>query len=233
MDFKNILEYQKVDGELYALELSLAKSENKKKCIALSNLAKEAQAKSAKLEEKASDVLKEFEEAKKVLAQNTKLADALSQKDVEKMNGEEIDHDLTFKDKLSSNLNILDRKITKIAESINAILAEYNKTVKSYNEAKEKYKVCKDDYDKELAEQEPKMKEIQKRLAALAKDVDSALMEKYNAMRKDKKYPVFVPLLNNNACGHCRMELSASAVAKLNNEGSLTCEHCRCVIYKK
>ena len=156
-----------------------------------------------------------------------------TQKDVEKMNGEEIDHDLTFKDKLSSNLNILDRKITKIAESINTILAEYNKTVKSYNEAKEKYKVCKDAYDKEIAEQEPKMKEIQKKLSALAKDVDSALMEKYNAMRKDKKYPVFVPLLNNNACGHCRMELSASAVAKLNNEGSLTCEHCRCVIYKK
>lgn len=233
MDFKNILEYQKVDGELYALELSLAKSENKKKCVALNNLAKEAQTKSSQLEERALEVLKEFEEAKKVLAQNTQLADALSKKDVEKMGGEEIEHDLTFKDKLSSNLSILDRKITKIAESINAILAEYNKTAKSYKEAKEKYQVCKVAYDKELAEVEPKMKEIQKRLAVLAKDVEAELMEKYKSMRKDKKYPVFVPLLNKNACGHCRMELSASAVAKLNNDGSLVCEHCRCVIYKK
>lgn len=234
MDFKNILEYQKIDGELYALEVSLARSENKKKCIALSNLAKEAQAKSAQLEDKANEVLKEFEEAKKVLVQNTKLAEALSKKDVEKMNNvEEIDRDITNKEKLSSNLTILDRKITKIAESINAILAEYNKTLKSYNEAKEKYKVCKEAYDKEVAEVEPKMKEIQAKLATLAKTVEPEIMTKYSTMRKDKKYPVFVPLLNNSACGHCRMELSASAVAKLNNDGSLVCEHCRCVIYKK
>ena len=37
MDLKNILEYQKIDGELHALEGKLARSENKKKCIALSN----------------------------------------------------------------------------------------------------------------------------------------------------------------------------------------------------
>jgi len=232
MDFKNILEYQKIDGELYSLENLLAKSENKKKCIALSNLAKEAQAKSASLEERASGVLKEFEDAKAVLAQNTKLADALSKKEVEKMSKEELDHDLTFKDKLFSNLSVLDRKITKIAETINAILSEYNKTVKAYNEAKEKYKVCKDAYDKEVAEIEPKMKEIQKKLELLSKTVEPSLLQKYKEMRKDKKYPVYVPLLNNNSCGHCRMELSASAVVKLNSEGSLVCEHCRCVIYK-
>lgn len=232
MDFNKILEYQKIDGQLYALENKLAKSENKKNCIALSNLAKDAQAKSSALEDKANEVLKEFEEAKKVLAQNTKLADALSQKDVNKMKGEELDHDLEFKDKISSNLNFLDRKITKIAETINTILTEYNKTVKSYNDAKEKYKVSKDAYDKEVAEIEPQMKEIQAKLNVLAKTLEPSLLDKYNSMRKDKRYPVFVPLINNNACGHCRMELSASAVAKLNNEGSLNCEHCRCVIYK-
>ena len=63
MDFSKILEYQKVDGDLYALETKLARSENKKKCIALSNLAKDAQAKSSSLEDKANDILKEFEEA--------------------------------------------------------------------------------------------------------------------------------------------------------------------------
>jgi len=232
MDFSKILEYQKVDGDLYALETKLARSENKKKCIALSNLAKDAQAKSSSLEDKANDILKEFEEAKKVLNQNTKLADALSKKDVNAMGKEELDHDLELKDKLASNLNFLDRKITKIAETINTILAEYNKTVKSYNEAKEQYKLSKDAYDKEVAEIEPKMKEVEAKLAELSKGVEPSLMQKYNAMRKDKRYPVFVPLINN-ACGHCRMELSASAVAKLNSEGYLNCEHCRCVIYKK
>ena len=233
MDLNNILEYQKIDGELHALEVKLARSENKKKCMSLSNTAKEAQQKSSVLEDKASEVLKEFEETKKVLAQNLKLSEALAKKDVEKMNGEELEHDLGFKDKLFANLSFLDKKITKIAENINAILAEYNKTLKLYNEAKEKYKTFKDAYDKEFAEVEPKMKEIQVKLEGLKKTVEPALMQKYLSMRKDKIFPVFVPLINNTSCGHCRMELSASAVAKLNTEGILACEHCRCVIYKK
>lgn len=233
MELKNILEYQKIDGELYALEGKLAKSENKKKCIALSNTAKDAQQKSAKLEEKASEVLKEFEEAKKVLAQNLKLSDALSKKDVEGMNKEELDHDLNFKDKLFSNLSLLDKKITKIAENINGILAEYNKTVKAYNDAKEKYKTCKEAYDKEFAEIDPKIKEIEKKLQTLAKSVEPAIMQKYMNIRKDKIFPVFVPLINGTSCGHCRMEISASAKAKLNREGVLPCEHCRCVLYVK
>ena len=64
------------------------------------------------------------------------------------------------------------------------------------------------------------------------KAVDPKIMEKYLSLRKDKIFPVFVPLINNNACGHCRMEISASAVAKLNGEGVLPCEHCRCIIFK-
>ena len=233
MDFKNILDYQKVDGELYALESKLARSENKKRCMALSKTAKDAQQKSAQLEERAGEAIKELEEAKKVLAQNLKLADALSKKDVEKMDKEELEHDLSFKDKLFSNLTLLDKKITKIAESINAILSEYNKTVKTYNEAKEKYRLSKEAYDKELAEIEPKMKEIEKKLASLASSVEPSIMQKYTSMRKDKIFPVFVPLINGTSCGHCRMQMSASAVAKLNREGVLACEHCRCILYKQ
>jgi predicted nucleic acid-binding Zn-ribbon protein len=233
MDLKNILEYQKIDGELHVLEVKLSRSENKKKCISLSNTAKEAQQKSSVLEDKASEILKDFEETKKVLAQNLKLSEALAKKDVENMTQEELEHDLTFKDKLFSNLSLLDKKITKIAENINTVLAEYNKALKTYNEAKEQYKKFKDAYDKEFSDLEPKMKEVQKKLEELKKSVEPAIMEKYLSMRKDKIFPIFVPLIDNASCGHCRMELSASAVSKLNHEGILPCEHCRCIIYKK
>ena len=215
------------------MENKLNRSENKKKCIQLTNEAKTATAQSTSLEERAGEALKELEEAKKLLAQNTKLSGALTSKDVKKIGEAEIDTDLTYKDKILSNLNFLDRKITKIAESINAILAEYNEAVKTYNAAKAKYKAFKEAYDKELAETEPQMKEIQKRLDDFKSSIDPVLLEKYNNLRKDKVFPVFVPLLPGNACGHCRMEVSASAVAKLNTEGTLTCEHCRCIIYKK
>lgn len=232
MELKNILEYQKIDSQLYKLEMQLNRSENKKKCITLSNEAKNAQAKSASLEEKAGAVLKEFEEAKRVLSQNTKLADALSKKDVENMTEEEIEQNSEYQEKISQNLQILDKKITKIAETINVILAEYNKTVKAYNDAKEKYKQAKSAYDKEFAEIDVEMQKIKKELSVLEKNVAPEVMEKYMAKRKDKIFPVFMPL-EGNACGHCRMEMSASAISKLNTDGVLTCEHCRCILYKK
>ena len=152
MDLLKILEYQKVDGELVALESKLSNSENRRKCVALTNEAKSAQQKSATLEEKAGEALKELEEAKKLLSQNTKLSEALVKNDVEKLSAEELDNDLVFKDKISTNLNYLDKKITKIAENINAILTEYNKAVKAYNLAKEKFIVCKEAFDKENKE---------------------------------------------------------------------------------
>lgn len=233
MDLTKILEYQKIDGELFALEGKLNRSENKKKCLQLTNEAKNASSKSTILEERAGEALKELDEAKKLLAQNTKLSGALVKKDLDKETPEEIDTDLTYKDKILSNLNFLDRKITKIAENINAILAEYNETVKAYNIAKNKYKGYKEAYDKEVAEIEPQMKAIEKKLQDFKGTIDPSLLEKYNNLRKDKMFPVFVPLLPGNACGHCRMEVSASAVAKLDREGLLSCEHCRCLIYKK
>ena len=232
MDLTKILEYQKVDGELFSLENKLNNSISKKKCIELTNEAKKAQAKSALLEDKAGEALKEFEEAKKILAQNTKLSDALVKKDIEKMSAEELDSDLSFKEKIYSNLSVLDKKITKIAEGINAILSEYNDAVKLYNIAKNKYKESKDIYDKEVAEIQPKMKALESKLATLRKEIDPAVFEKYSSIRKDRIFPVFVPLLNNGTCGHCRMEISASDKAKLEREGVLSCEHCRCIIYK-
>jgi len=233
MDLTKILEYQKIDGELFALENKLNNSENKRKCIQLTNEAKRSQQQSTLLEERAGEALKELEEAKKVLSQNTKLADALVKKDIEKLSKEEIDNDLSYKDKVSSNLNVLEKRITKIAESINAILAEYNLAVKNYNLAKSKYMVSKEAYDKEAAELQPKIKELEKQLEIARRTISPEILEKYDSVRKDRIFPVFVPLLSGNSCGHCRMEVSASDVAKLERDGVLTCEHCRCVIYKK
>lgn len=234
MDLKNILEYQKIDSELHALELRLARSENKKLCIVLSQSAKDAQLKSTQLETKAGDEMKRLEEAKKKFTQYLKLTDHLAKQDIEKMTKDEMEQNLTYKKNLSDNLGLLDKEISMIATNINAILGEYNKTRTSYQEAKEKYCASKAAYDKEVLEIEPKKKEIEKKLASFEKNVDPALMQKYKALRGDKIFPVFVPILNANSCGHCRMQLSASAISKLNREGVLVCEneHCRRIIYK-
>lgn len=232
MDIKNLVEYQHLDAKLYELEKSLTKSPNRERCVQLSNLAKESQTKSSKLEEQASQVSAEIREMYKQAENDKKKAKSMLDVDVDKLEGAELDKYLSLKESLNQNLSILDKKATKLAENVNTILAEFNKTIKNYNIAKEKYVQAKSAYDKEVAEVNPKIKEIEKELSALAKNIDSTSIEEYKKRRGDKIFPVLVPL-NNHSCGGCHMEIPASYISKLEEKGYLICENCRRIIYKK
>ena len=231
MDIKNILEYQKIDTKVFQLEKQLNTSQNKQKCIQLSNIAKESQAKSAKLEEQASQIAKEIEDLFSVADKNKlKIKEIMSQ-DIEKMTVQQIESSIALREKLVQNLAIMDKKATKLAELANSILSEFNKTKANYKSAGEKYKVCKEAYDKELAEINPKIDELKKELDKAGKLVDGKLLEDYKKRRNDRIFPVLVPL-NNKSCGGCHMEVPASSISKLENDGILVCENCRRIIYK-
>lgn len=230
MDLKNILAYQAEDKKLFDLESELANDTNKQKCIQLNQTAKASQLKSSQLEEQASVALKEMNELNKTLDVNQKKGEQLLSLNIENLSKEELDEHLAMKDKVAQNLAVLDKKLTKIAESINAILAEFNQTIKKYNMAKEEYQKFKAAYDKKAAELEPKIAELKNHLAGIQKTVEPKLMQTYLNKRNDHIFPVFVKL-DGNTCGRCRMELSASAINKLKEDGILTCEHCRRIIY--
>lgn len=231
MEIKNIIEYQKIDTKLFQLERELNQSVNKKKCVELSNIAKDSQIKSAKLEQEASQIAQDIQNLFAIADQNKlKIRQILDQK-LEGMTAEQIENSIALKDKLVQNLNIIDKKATKLAESANTVLAEFNKTKTVYKSAGEKYKEYKDAYDKEVLEKSPKIEELKKELKNLEKTIDSKLLEEYNKRRNDKIFPVLVPL-NNKSCGGCHMEIPASSLSKLDSDGILTCENCRRIIYK-
>jgi len=231
MDIKNLVEYQKVDTKLFKLERALAQSENKRKCNELTNIARESQARSSKLEDQASQIAKDIQDLFKIADQNkAKIKEIVSQ-DVTKMTAEQIDASLAMREKLVGNLQLLDKKATQLAEMANQILAEFNKTKIAYKDAGEKYKICKEAYDKELAEINPQIEKVKEELLALEKTIDKNLMEEYKKRRVDRIFPVLVQL-NNKSCGGCHMEIPMSSLAKLDANGTLVCENCRRIIYK-
>lgn len=231
MDITKILEYQKLDSELFKLEKALRDNPNKKIASEMSNNAKMAQQRSVGLEKKAGELLAEVDTVKKQFQIQTDKMKQVMAKDVDSMSKEEVEAMLSLKDKLSQNLNILDKNLTKLAESVNAVLADFNKTIKTYNLAKEKFTQSKTAYDKDVEAVEPKKVELEKGLVKLEKGIDSSLMEKYKKRRNDNLFPVLVPLKGGRSCGGCHMELPAAEVAKLKTEGILSCEHCRRIIY--
>ena len=65
----------------------------------------------------------------------------------------------------------------------------------------------------------------------IAKSIDNNVIETYQKKRNENIFPVLVPL-NGNCCGGCHIELPMTNLIKLNEEGIVTCEHCRRIVYK-
>ena len=230
MNITKILEYQKTDSELFKIEKALRENSNKKTMQVMTQNAKNAQTRTTELESRAEALLKEIDTVKKQFAAQESKINEITSKDIDKLSKQEIDAWLSLKDKLAQNLNILDRNLTKLAENVNATLAEFNKAAKAFNASRDKMNESKAAYERDVAAVEPERKRLEGELKNLENGIDAALLEKYKKRRADNLFPVLVPL-SGNTCGGCRMELPAAEISKLKQDGLLTCEHCRRLIY--
>ena len=231
MKIEAILDYQKLDSELFKIEKKIKESENKSTASKMFENMKQAQEKSHKLEDKAGGVLNEIEKIKKQFKIQEDKLEELENKNLENMTKEEIEKIALVKDKLAQNLSILEKNLSSLAENANGLLSEFNKTIKNFNACKEKYGFCKSAYDKEVESVENDKQVIISKLSKLSKEIDAKVMEAYAKRRKENIFPVVVPL-KGNLCGGCHMELPYAQISILEREGVLSCEHCHRLIYK-
>ena len=232
MNIEKLLEYQKLDSQLFKVEKQIKESKNKENADKLMETMKQAQSKSVKLEEKAEGLLGEIDKVKKQYeVQEAKMKEFLN-KDLSTLKKEELEKLSILKDKLGQNLTILEKNLSLLAETVNGVLAEFNKTIKLFNTSKEGYLDSKNKYESELKTLDKEKEDLEKQLKTLEKNVDADLMSMYKKRRDENIFPVVVGL-NGNSCGGCHVELSVAVISKLNSDGMLSCEHCRRIIYKK
>ena len=139
MKVDKMLEYQKLDSEMFKIEKQLRENSNRQNANQMHENMKNAQSRSLKLEEKAGALFAEIEKVKKQVAIQESKMDEFLNKDLSKMSKEEVDQLAGLKNKLAQNLQILEKNLTTLAESMNAVLADFNKTIKAFNLAKEEY----------------------------------------------------------------------------------------------
>lgn len=232
MKVEKILEYQNLDREMFNVEKQLKENENKKKVNELYDNMKNAQSRSYKLEEKAATILAELEKVKKQYQiQEDKMKEFLA-KSPETLSREELNKISQLKDRLNQNIQILEKNLASLAESMNAVLSEFNKAIKTINSSKEEYAKHKQAYDEDVKVIDKEKAKIAQKLKALSVDIEPKIMEAYTKRRKENVFPVMVPL-KGNSCGGCHMELPFANITKLNEEGVMSCEHCRRIIYKE
>ena len=231
MNIEKILEYQKLDGELFRIEKQVRDNKNKQVANQMHENMKNAQSRSIKLEEKAGIVLSEIDKLKKQYkTQEEKMKEFLL-KDLTKMDKAELEKYNSLKEKLSQNLSILEKNLTSLAETVNALLADFNKTIKNFNTSKEQYLKSKEDYENDVKGIEGQKTDIEGKLKKLENGIDGKVMEAYKKRRGENIFPVLVPL-KGNSCGGCHVELPYANISVLDSEGVFSCEHCHRLIYK-
>lgn len=232
MKVDKILEYQKLDSQLFKIEKQLKDNENKKVASTMHENMKNAQTRSLKLEEKAGTILAEIEKVKKQFKVQEDKMNEFMAKDLSKMSKEEVKKVSILKDKLAQNLAILEKNLSALAENVNAVLADFNNTIKVFNTSKDKYLESKSKFDEDVKSVENEKQKIADELKKLEKNVDSKMMESYLKRRKENIFPVVVPL-KGNCCGGCHIELAYANLSTLDNDGVLSCEHCHRLIYRE
>ena len=112
--------------------------------------------------------------------------------------------------------------------------AEYQKLKKQVIAAQKLYREAADKYNAVKAAKDDARKELENKLAEIAKDISEETMVKYKSKRKEKIFPiVFRFNENSNGCPSCGMDLPIADVNKLKGGGMIECDSCYRVIYKE
>ncbi|MEG1500084.1 MAG: C4-type zinc ribbon domain-containing protein [Clostridia bacterium] len=229
MNIKNMMEYQQKDSEAISLERELFSNIYKKSFTEMLSVVKESKSKTIGLEIEAQKILKTFDVLKSRFEENSVLLEKLNSESEEDHSQKEMDEIFDKIATISNNLNFFEKKMLALAEQVNNTLNEFETAKKRYSAARNKYNENKNKYEEVEAKIKPEIDKIKESLKILEKDIDPDLIHKYNMLRQDKIFPVFVPF-EDKRCGGCRMELSYSAQSQIKEKNYIECEHCRRII---
>ena len=226
----NLLKYQELDKKLRALNAGSVDAKLQNQLQNAIAETKKWQANILELEQMSKKLLDEYNKLTAVESKGIAFVDKFSKTDIDKLSGAELD-DFAYKTKQTANqLNELAKKFAEHQNNVKTVVQNYRIARKNWIECKTK----RDDLRKKQEEVSnsnlPEVEAVKKEMAKLEKDIDESKLAKYKAVRQDGIFPVLVPL-QENRCGGCRVQLSTSAIEKLQAKGMSECEQCRRIIY--
>ncbi len=229
--FKELLEYQKVDGELRKIEQELAQSDERKKFVQAKKFMETAAEKLESQDNRARNLKahvaklsEEFEEIGKNISEYAELDELV-----------ESGGDIAFYKK--SVQNLVDRlramkgEIAQLNADIEAACEEYKKMKKQTIAMQKQYKEYNEKYKEVRSSRAEEVQKINERLEKIGANIPPEILERYKAKRKDKIFPVVAPLMGDMCI--CGMNFSLAQQGALAGGGVIECEHCRRFIYKE
>ncbi len=227
---KELLEYQREDAALRAIEQELLASEERKKFMQAKKFMEAAREKLESLEKRAieirtarDDLMGRVEDMTHAVAEYAELEEMI-----------EGGGDIAFYKKNAQaqldRLRSIKNELNKLLAEASAVVEEYRKlreqTIamqKQYKEYNEKFKTLRN-------AKAPEVKKITEKLESIAKNIDPAIMDRYQQKRKERIFPIIVPL-SGDFC-MCGFEFPKFHQSELAGGNVVECENCHRFIYK-
>lgn len=227
---EKILEYQKLDSELFRLERDVNKNEHKKNAQAMVSFVKDAQNQILELDRKAHNLSDEIQKLTQVQEKGISLVDKYARQFSPSLNEDELKDLLNRLEQTSKQLKELTNRFYSTERKAKQLISEFDSLKKKTSIAKSKHQESKSKFDEFYTQKEPELKAIKNKIANLEKELDSSFVEKYKTLKQDGVFPVVVKLFDTR-CGGCRMELPSKELEKIRQNGKLECPSCHRLIY--
>ncbi len=225
-----LLEYQKVDGELRKVEQEIAATPERKKYVQAKKFMKSAAEKLEIQDNRAKELRRTAQELTRRYMEISKSLSEFSGLDEMVDGGGDVSFYKRNAQALADSLRALKNEINKLVSAIESACDEYKKlkeqTIvmqKQYKEYSEKYTDVKNSRAAEVAE-------ITGRLKAIEKKIPADIVAKYTAKRNERIFPVLAALRDGRCV--CGMDFPIAQQERLSGGNVIECEHCHRLIYK-
>ena len=229
MALKDLLEYQRIDGQLRKIEQEVGASVERKKYAQAKKFMETAREKLEGYDKRAVELTALRDTLEKNCEEICKQIEEYS--DIEEMVDE--GGDVSFYKK---NAQALLEKLRTVKSELNKLTADVNDAANEYKEFKKltlqmqaQYKEYKEKYEALKASHTAEIKKLKTQLDAVAKNCNENHLARYGVKRKEGVFPVLVPTSGDGCI--CGMDISIAQKGKLAADGVIECEHCHRILY--
>ena len=228
---KELLEYQRVDGELRKIEQEIAASEERKKFLQAKKFMESAGEKLEAQDKRAQDLkalaqklTEEFEDINKTINEYSDLDEMVE-------SGGDIGFYKKSVQSLVDRLRAMKGELFKLMSDIESAVEEYKKMKKQTISMQKQYKEYSEKFKEIKNSRAEEVNAISKQLDKIGKNIPAEILTRYQAKRRERIFPVVAPLTNGRCI--CGMDFAIAQQGELSSGGVIECEHCHRFIYKE
>ena len=229
-----LLEYQKIDIELRKVLDEIERSDDNKKMEQARTEFNNAKSTVTETEKAAESIVSYYNNALAFYDESGKKIDEIAKK-MEETDDLEVQRELAAQlEKIRDKMLEIEKRISSSGERTEKVLLAYldgqerGKKMRSvFNNVKERLIKFKQD-------KEPVISELKKKMDAIRPSIPSDVMNVYNTITSERRYPAFVKAIETEKGNYrcfCGLELSHKAKSELMDKGQCRCETCRRLIY--